>query len=76
MVRRLRVRPRSLHSIRRITPDVQARPRGSGQLETVTPASPMRWNDGELVACAVCKQRMQRRGHLSGDCEGANNAVP
>jgi hypothetical protein len=41
-------------------------------LETATPASPVRWDDCELVACAVCKQRMQRRSHLSGDCKGAN----
>lgn len=69
IVRRLRARPRSLHRIQRITPDVQATWIRS---ETANPASPMRWNDCELVICAVCKQRTQRQDHLSGDREGPN----
>ena len=69
MVRRLRVNPRSLH---RIPTHYSGRAGHVDPLETATPASPVRWDDCELVACAVCKQRMQRRGHLSGDGKGVN----
>jgi hypothetical protein len=54
---------------KRNTPDVQAT---WGPLETATPASPVRWDDCELVACAVCIQRIHRRDHLSGNGKGAN----
>jgi hypothetical protein len=59
--------PRSLH---RITHYYSGRAGHVGQVETATPASPMRWDDGELVDCAVCKQRIHLVGHLSDTCKG------